>query len=311
MSGTYQTASLLVDEISTSPEFQNRMDKTGTDDRHVEHLAQDIAQHGLKTKLIVYEIEGEYLLVSGHHRLEALRRIQTHSGLISKVTVKLYSGTRNDAAVHAFRQNLTPDRPLTPQEKQQAAYNALLHPSTDYYRNLSYRAAAKELRAGKSNISTMHNALTALCRYFPELPDDWRINPTEVFDEYPLWSKTRRLYNLINGGEANEVNIMKSIKYQGRLEAQKWMSSNKPLITSNPEDALRTLVMAEELAKSLKRYEPAILEQLETENNFRGGLPPGTAAPRRNAKPLSPAPWRDMNDPSLEFQYVVDDVVDF
>jgi hypothetical protein len=311
MSKLYQTTRLPIDEISTSSELQNRIDKTGTDDHHVEHLAQDIAQHGLKTRLIVYKIDGKCLLVSGHHRLEALRRIQQHSGVISKVPVKLYTGTMADAAIHAFRQNLTPGQPLTAREKQQAAYEALLHPSTDYFRNLSYRAAGKQLSVGKSNINTMHNALKVLSRHFSALPDDWKLNPTGVYGEYPLWFKTRRLHLLLKGGEANDLNIMKSTKYQGKLAAKQWMTRNKPLIISNPEDALRTLVTAEELAKSLKHYEAAILDQLAREKSFRDGLSPDVTIARRASKSLGVAPWGDMADLNTPFEYVTDEFEHF
>ena len=311
MSKLYQTTRLPIDEISTSPEFQNRMDKMGTDDQHVENLAQDISQQGLKTRLIVYEIDGVYVLVSGHHRLEALYRIQEQSGVIANVPVKLYQGAKSEAAIHAFRQNLTPGRPLSIQEKQQAAYEALLHPFTDYFRNLSYREAAKQLRIGKSNVSTMHNALAALCKHFPDLPDDWKLDPIAVFDDYPVWFKTRRLYAFIKGGETNEINIMKSIRYQGKLRAQQWMAHNKSLFSANPEDVMRTLVMAEELVRSLKHSEPGILEQLAHEKRVRDSLTLELIIPEGRGKPLGGVPWKDMDDPSRELEYVTDDFQDF
>ena len=287
------------------------MDKTGTDDQHVENLAQDIAQQGLKTKLIVYEIDGVYVLVSGHHRLAALYRIQEKSGVVENVPVKLYQGTKSEAAIHAFRQNLTPGRPLSTHEKQQAAYEALLHASTGYFRSLSYREAAKQLRISKSNVSTIHNALTALCKHSSDLPDDWKLDPQTVFDCYPVWFKTRRLYIFIKGGEANEINIMKSIRYQGKLRAQQWMAQNKSLFSANPEDVMRTLVMAEELVKSLKHSESGILEQLAHEKRVRDSLSLEIVIPKRRRDPLGAVPWKDLDDPSFEREYVTEDYPDF
>jgi|TARA_B110000037_G_scaffold218946_2_gene282995 hypothetical protein len=83
------------------------------------------------------------------------------------------------------------------------------------------------------------------------------------------------------------------------------------LIISNPEDALRTLVTAEELAKSLKHYEAAILDQLAREKSFRDGLSPDVTIARRASKSLGVAPWGDMADLNTPFEYVTDEFEHF
>lgn len=187
------TESIKVADIKTDPALQNRDTSVALIEQaaikelkqHVNELAADIKAKGLKQPIIVYKIKGEegYTLVSGHHRLEATTKLRR-----TKISAKVYEGTRSEAWAYSKFCNLERIKPLGKRELSENAWNALTSAESNYFRDVvvqgSNRILAGELKVNEKTIRRMIECMSFI------ITDD-RDNNLNAKDACTQWSKSR------------------------------------------------------------------------------------------------------------------------
>jgi ParB-like chromosome segregation protein Spo0J len=98
---------LQIDKIGSHPILNNHR---ALNIAKVEHLEKDIVTNGLLEPLVVWERNtGEFYLVGGFHRMEAIKRIRTKNpGYFDRVDVRIVSGDPDE--IRALNLKLNADR---------------------------------------------------------------------------------------------------------------------------------------------------------------------------------------------------------
>ncbi|HBA85201.1 MAG TPA: chromosome partitioning protein ParB [Verrucomicrobia bacterium] len=98
---------VLFEQINIHPCISNHR---GLNDRKVSHYADDILKNGLLEPLIVWERKaGEFFLVGGFHRLNAIRRIrEKNAGYFDRIDVRVVDGELDE--MQALNLKLNADR---------------------------------------------------------------------------------------------------------------------------------------------------------------------------------------------------------
>jgi ParB family transcriptional regulator, chromosome partitioning protein len=98
---------LRFDEIKVHQAVTNHRNLNGA---KVSHLEKDILANGLLEPLVVWERSGgEYFLVGGFHRMEAIREIRkSHQGYFDRVDVRVVAGDPDE--IKALNLKLNADR---------------------------------------------------------------------------------------------------------------------------------------------------------------------------------------------------------
>jgi ParB-like chromosome segregation protein Spo0J len=98
---------LSFDKIGLHPSIPNHRGLTAS---KVAHLEKDILTNGLLEPLVVWERNpGEYYLVGGFHRIEAVKNIRkSHPGYFDRIDVRVVSGEPNE--IKALNLKLNADR---------------------------------------------------------------------------------------------------------------------------------------------------------------------------------------------------------
>ena len=218
---TIEPEEIYISQIKLSPIYQNRdpkaeLDKAGSERRlkeHVRDLANDLKANGLRNPVTIFLIKGKYYLVGGHHRLEAAKKLEW-----STIEAYVTRGTKEEAVIASYQENLIPDKPLSSKERTQNAWSALTSNETAHYRSIassSGRDAGVVLGVSEAVIRQMRNALNELAKK--------ALNRRGLFDV----------------GEPIEKSYTKE-------ELMKWWLTNSPLNYS-PEDAFNQWWQARQL----------------------------------------------------------------
>jgi ParB family transcriptional regulator, chromosome partitioning protein len=98
---------LAFDQIKVHPAVNNHRPMNAA---KVDHLAKDILANGLLEPLVVWERSpGEYFLVGGFHRMEAIRHIRSSNpGYFDRVDVRVVAGDPDE--IRALNLKLNADR---------------------------------------------------------------------------------------------------------------------------------------------------------------------------------------------------------
>jgi ParB family transcriptional regulator, chromosome partitioning protein len=96
-----------IDKIGMHPNVANHRELHSP---KVEHLEKDILKNGLLEPLVVWERSvGEFFLVGGFHRMEAIRMIRrTHPGYFDRIDVRVVAGDPDE--IKALNLKLNADR---------------------------------------------------------------------------------------------------------------------------------------------------------------------------------------------------------
>jgi hypothetical protein len=96
-----------IDRVQTHPLLANHRE---LNQQKVQHYRDDILKNGLLEPLVVWERKhGEYFLVGGFHRLEAIRRIRAeHPGYYDRIDVRVVAGELEE--IRALNLKLNADR---------------------------------------------------------------------------------------------------------------------------------------------------------------------------------------------------------
>jgi uncharacterized ParB-like nuclease family protein len=221
---TIEPEEIYISQIKLSPIYQNRdpkaeLDKAGSERRlkeHVRDLANDLKANGLRNPVTIFLIKGKYYLVGGHHRLEAAKKLEW-----STIEAYVTRGTKEEAVIASYQENLIPDKPLSSKERTQNAWSALTSNETAHYRSIassSGRDAGVVLGVSEAVIRQMRNALNELAKK--------ALNRRGLFDV----------------GEPIEKSYTKE-------ELMKWWLTNSPLNYS-PEDAFNQWWQARQLLET-------------------------------------------------------------
>lgn len=98
---------LNIDSVSIHPSIGNHRP---VNPAKVSHLQKDILQNGLLEPLVIWERQpGEYYLVGGFHRMEAIKRIRDNNpGYFERVDVRVVAGDPDE--IRALNLKLNADR---------------------------------------------------------------------------------------------------------------------------------------------------------------------------------------------------------
>ncbi|WP_095202897.1 ParB/RepB/Spo0J family partition protein [Mesorhizobium carmichaelinearum] len=108
-------AELALDEITLMPElFQPRE----ISEKHIADLARTIQNFGKVEPVTVLPVGPRAVLVDGHHRIEAYRRVGTVAG----IPVQYFQGTPQEAVLEAGRANSQVKLPMASRERQDYAW---------------------------------------------------------------------------------------------------------------------------------------------------------------------------------------------
>ena len=245
---TIEPEEIYISQIKLSPIYQNRdpraeLEKAGSERRlkeHVRDLANDLKANGLSKPVTIFLIKGKYYLVGGHHRLEAAKKLEW-----STIEAYVTRGTKEEAVIASYQENLIPDKPLSSKERTQNAWSALTSNETAHYRSIassSGRDAGVVLGVSEAVIRQIRNALNELAKK--------ALNRRGLFDV----------------GEPIEKSYTKE-------ELMKWWLTNSPLNYS-PEDAFNQWWQARQLLETkgdmpqsyqrcVSEYERLVMDTIE------------------------------------------------
>lgn len=140
-----RTRELPIEKLREHSKYQNRKHCSGglhADEKetgkHINELARQIKNNGLINPIEVYDIEGEYFVVNGFHRLAAVKSLG-HSRIKCQIT----KGTTKEAWRSAMLANSSASVPLKPSQRIEVAWHAIT--------NREYDDVRRELLAGKGN----------------------------------------------------------------------------------------------------------------------------------------------------------------
>lgn len=198
-------ASISIEGVNIEPAFQNREPRAEFDAKlaqkslkeHVRDLAADIKHNGLRVPVDVFEIEGRegYTMVSGHHRLEAMKKLRR-----KKVTARVHKGTWEDAWVFSKTCNMDTTKPLSKPQLTQNAWQCLIASESNHYRTLilktSIRATAPVLKVDEKTLRRMVKAMSNIMTN-GERVDEKAENVLTWWDEHnPMQTKREHPYKL-------------------------------------------------------------------------------------------------------------------
>lgn len=161
---------LRLDQIDEMPSvFQPRVVGDGlATERHIETLmnaAMNETGHELDA-VHVWWSGKRWLLLDGHHRVEAYKRLQAKGKKISLIPVQAIKGTLRDAQDVANGLNRKDKLPVSTEDKANSAWRYVFLGDSR-----SYRVLASITGASKSNIATMFNRRAELIEKYG---DNWQ-----------------------------------------------------------------------------------------------------------------------------------------
>lgn len=259
------TRKVPLSEIKTHPSLQNRVE-TELDVGHVDELVTSIKASGLKDPLIVFDVGGVFFLVSGHHRYEALKRINEEDRRASRSARALvYSGTMSDAVEFAHGRNLKPTKALNARERAQAAYTAMLRSETPRFRTACKRKVGPELGVSPGTIHNMRAALSELCQRTYRDTDYWKKHPDKVSATFPRWWQVRLAFG--RQGEPRQRTMTQSLKLTAQHEAEQFEQKE------NPHDYLGETFRLEARLRILRKHLKEATENAKNLEQLWAGNP--------------------------------------
>lgn len=165
---TERLQSIPLEAIQTHPTLQNRNTTTCMRRRrheaeqrvdHIARLAQSIAATGLEKPLQVVAMNEQeadrtgkrFLLVGGHHRLEAVKLL----GHLEVAVTLLEGRGLQDARQHSYRQNAELYRQLEDDQRINNAWRAINDPGFDTFRTLTNKEAADMFNINTRTVDRM------------------------------------------------------------------------------------------------------------------------------------------------------------
>ena len=196
-----------IDALRTKPELQNRAMKWRSFEEQAQKkqekiaqtkLKQDIQRQGQLTPVIVYRRDADnedndngsptYWLVSGHHRLLALRELGK-----KKIKAVIHVGDFKAMQVEAILCNMEIQMPLTARQRTQNAWFALTHADVTTFREMTRAQQSRKLGVSLSTIKNMRRKMKELLddikkKYAEEIymkgdKEAWVI----LANSYPVW----------------------------------------------------------------------------------------------------------------------------
>ena len=245
----WRKATLPVKRIHVHEELQNR--RGGLDKVHLKEMINDISATKLKVPLIVFDVDGIHWLVSGHHRLEAIKAIrEKEPRRFPTVNVRIYTGSFSDARAFSYRQNLQTVKAFTRSEKTENAYQALIDPEIETYRRMSTRDAGKLLGVTHTTVSRMHKALDEWAKVCLRHKGSWMDNTKQVKENLPTWVRARKWIDRESGGARGAY---QNAIWQGRKAAEEWEQDSLPGLI---QDSKGMVALESELRERLKMMKP-------------------------------------------------------
>jgi hypothetical protein len=119
LSGTVATT-LPLDDIYTDATTQVR---TRLDVRRVKGYAERMAAGDVFPPIVVFRVEGRYVVGDGFHRVAAARQCN-----INSVAAEIHHGSMRDAVLYALGANVKHGQPLTQKERREAVLRMLDDP---------------------------------------------------------------------------------------------------------------------------------------------------------------------------------------
>jgi ParB-like chromosome segregation protein Spo0J len=200
--------------IAVAPEvFQPR----GTDERHINTLAQAVKEKGVVSPILVMQIGSKTVVIDGHHRVAAYEKASRGA----EVPVEYFEGTIDEAVLQAGRANSQAKLPMATKERQDFAWR--LVKAGRYSKAQIAEAAA----VGSSQVATMRTIKKAL---------------GAKADGCQSWWQARRM---ASGGSPTANMSQDEIEEWKEEQAQRWADKlsralgNK--LAGNPEVASRAL----------------------------------------------------------------------
>jgi ParB-like chromosome segregation protein Spo0J len=199
--------------IAVAPEvFQPR----GTDERHINTLAQAVKEKGIVSPILVMQIGPKVVVIDGHHRVAAYEKASRGA----EVPVEYFDGPVDEAVLEAGRANSQAKLPMANKERQDFAWRLV---KTGRYSKAQIADAAA---IGSSQVATMRKVRSAL---------------GIKADECGSWWKARRMAS----GSPTLSMTEGEIEEWKEEEAQRWADKlSKALgnkLAGNPEIASRAL----------------------------------------------------------------------
>jgi len=186
---------LSVGDIKTDPEtFQFR--DFETTESHVDDLGKTLKAGRKLPPILVWDSgDGGYIVIDGHHRLEAFCRYKP-SG---KIAVSVFTGTKADARLLACEDNAKARLPMTHQEKSNAAWR-LVCSDGDY----SKADICRVTGISDSTVAKMRRTKRALTEKEQELPRTW-LRALQTLKSYEQEAMTDDMWDEITKEKAKEL----------------------------------------------------------------------------------------------------------
>jgi len=123
---------------------------------------KDLMRHLRNTQepldpILVYRVDGKLVVVDGHHRLEAYRRVQWDK----LVPVEVLAGSLRDAKEAGFTANNKGQRPFTLQERQEKAWDYTKEWFFEGMKGLSKDWTAKRAGIAQGTVARMRRLIRA------------------------------------------------------------------------------------------------------------------------------------------------------
>ena len=186
---------LSVGDIKTDPEtFQFR--DFETTESHVDDLGKALkAGRKLPPILVWNSGDGDYIVIDGHHRLEAHCRYKPND----KIAVEIFTGTKAEARLLACEENAKARLPMTHQERSNAAWRLVCSDG-----GYSKAETCRVTGISDSTVSKMRRTKTALTEKEQELPRTW-LQALQAVKGYEQEAMTDDTWNEITKEKANEL----------------------------------------------------------------------------------------------------------
>ncbi|WP_415886008.1 ParB/RepB/Spo0J family partition protein [Neptuniibacter sp. QD37_6] len=169
---TSQVIEVPLSSITTHDELQNRSTRAEgiREDRevkklqdHINALKRDIKAHGQQTPVKVVSDGTTHWLVDGYHRYAAMKQLGADT-----IKAEVMEGTFETAFEQSMMANRQIIQSLTPKQRVQNAWRAIINPHTGYYRKLliskGQRALARFIGVSESTIRSMRQQLKEWAR---------------------------------------------------------------------------------------------------------------------------------------------------
>ncbi|MGY9046785.1 hypothetical protein P775_15060 [Puniceibacterium antarcticum] len=158
-----------LDDIHTRPDTFQYRDRE-YENHHVEEIADVLQRKGRVDRIDLWKDpeSGELVVLDGHHRLEAHRRVG-----MSKVPAVIFEGAEEAARLHALQENAKARLPMTASEKNNATWRLVCQVRDDGEYVYSKKALVKNAGAADGTVGNMRRTRTRLLEADKPLPETW------------------------------------------------------------------------------------------------------------------------------------------